>query len=390
MRYTRLCFFLLLFIQRASYAQNNDAHLIDTLLHQIEGAQLKQDTKEFYAGMFNAYRECGGAPHNYQPDNNIFFTAVLALGLKNMLPYLNDPNRNIASNIIHNAATSYPYFKNRYGFPYYGFWPTNKPIMPHTYYFKYLKAVFGQGEDADDTVMILMTDDSTTDSTAKLLKQRMIRNSNLSGNNNIVSTYKKYRNIPAYSTWLGDHMTTDFDFGVHCNILCFMHQFNLLDAIQDTATENLLVDMVKSREYMKAPVYLSPYYVHSSILLYHLTRLMFEYKMPSLEIYKPQLIEDINSLLKTSYNVMDQIILRTCLLRLGVTPSALDIKTLDEFEKSNQNTFVFFQARAAFPYPTPFKQIFLNWSYIYYYFYCPDYNKMLWLEYLVLKQASKK
>src|SRR6266487_589417 len=38
--------------------------------------------------------------------------------------------------------------------------------------------------------------------------------------------------------------------------------------------------------------------------------------------------------------------------------------------------------------PSPFKQIFLHWSYITYYFYCPAFNKTLWLEYLV--EINKK
>ena len=84
---------------------------------------------------------------------------------------------------------------------------------------------------------------------------------------------------------------------------------------------------------------------------------------------------------------MDQIILRTSLLRLGADAPVLKISSINEFEKSNQNQYIFFQARAAFSYPTPFKQIFLHWSYITYYFYCPAFNKTL-LEYLV--ERNKK
>ena len=65
-----------------------------------------------------------------------------------MLPSLTGADRQIAENIVSRATTSFPYFKNRYGYPYYGFWPTNAIIMPHTLIFKYLKQVFGQGEDA--------------------------------------------------------------------------------------------------------------------------------------------------------------------------------------------------------------------------------------------------
>jgi hypothetical protein len=92
--------------------------------------------------------------------------------------------------------------------------------MPHTYYFKYLKGVFGQGEDADDTVMILMTDDND-DSANTVVKKRLVDVANKSNGRNIISTYKKYKDIPAYSTYLGTRMTPDFDFAVQCNILVF-------------------------------------------------------------------------------------------------------------------------------------------------------------------------
>ena len=85
---------------------------------------------------------------------------------------------------------------------------------------------------------------------------------------------------------------------------------------------------------------------------------------------------------------MDQIILRTSLIRLGEKAPQLDLHNIAEFEKSNQQQYIFFQARAAFSYSTPFKQVLLHWSYITYYFYCPAYNKILWLEYLVEKNKK--
>lgn len=379
--------FSFLFIT-TTFAQQNtaDSALIPALIKDIAAKQVTKDG-EFYKGMFPSFRECGGAPHNYQPDNNIFFTAISAFALRNMLPHLSAANKITAENIIKNAASSYPYYKDQFGDPFYNFWPTHAPIMPHTYYFKYLKGVFGQGEDADDTVMILMTEEND-DSANAIVKQRLIEVANKSNNRNIISTYKKYRNIPAYSTYLGKRMTPDFDFAVHCNILYFMYDKHLSFTIQDSATLHLLSEMVKNREYMSVPVYLSPYYVKSSILIYHLTRLMGAFHISELEKYKPQLINDIHTLLAKSSNVMDQIILRTSLLRLGEGAPELNLQSIEEFEKSNQQQYIFFQARAAFSYPTPFKQIFLHWSYITYYFYCPAYNKILWLEYLVEKNKK--
>ena len=110
---------------------------------------------------------------------------------------------------------------------------------------------------------------------------------------------------------------------------------------------------------------------------------MGRFSLPELEQYKPQLITDIQQVLNNTKGQMDKIILCTSLLRLGATPPSLTITSIPNFEKSNQDKFVFFQARAAFSYPLPLKQVLLHFSYFCYYFYSPAYNKILLLEYLL-------
>ncbi len=390
MRKCTLLYYFLLLLSSSVCAQNSDSALIASLIRAIAGEQVKGNNKDFYAGMFPSYRECGGSPHNYQPDNNIFYTAVSVFALKNMLPYLAEYNRKSIDSIIQKAVQCYPLYRNKNGLPFYGFWANRDVIMPHTFIFQYLKTVFGQSEDADDSVMALLgLNNNDSDNTE--LKKRMIETGNLSSKK-VISTYKKYRQIPAYSTWLGQRMPVDFDFGVHCNILYFMLKKKIPLVKQDSATIALLQHMIRNKDYIKSPVYISPYYVRTPVLLYHIARLMGEFQIADLEPYKSQLVQDIYQQLQKSSNIMDQIILRTSLLRLEADAPALPSFSLEEFEKSNQKDFVFFQARAAFSYPTPFKQVFLHWSYIYYYFYSPAYYKILWLEYLVEKekQSEKK
>ncbi len=369
-------------------AQQTDTALISQLINDIAGIQTDKNGKDFYAGMFPSYRECGGSPHNYQPDNNIFYTAVSVFALKNMLPDVSSENQKKINDIITKAVSCYHLYRNKNGFPFYSFWANQDVIMPHTLIFQYLKTVFGQSEDADDSVMALMGLDNS-DSDNITLKKRMIETANGS-RKKIISTFRKYRNLPAYSTWVGYRMPVDFDLGVHCNELYFMLEKKLPLVKQDSATITVIKQMIAGRYYITAPVYVSPYYVKSSVLLYHIARLMGQFSIVELDAHKPQLIRDIKQQLLVSDNIMDQIILRTSLLRLGDTAPQLPVFTIPEFEKSNQSDFVFFQARAAFSYPTPLKQIFLHWSYIYYYFYCPAYYKILWLEYLIEKQKRIK
>jgi hypothetical protein len=345
--------FVILVLPGTVFGQKKDS-LIHALLNDIASMQVQQDG-EFYAGQFPSFRECGGAPHNYQADNNIFYTAVSAFALRNMLPYLSQEDKAIAEKIILNIQKIYPLYRNKHGYPYYGFWAKDDVIMPHSYFYKYLKQVFGQGEDADDTVMILMTD-SSSDDDVSALKKRLEDVANVSSlKRKIISTYKKYNSIPAYSTYLGSRTTPDFDFAVQCNILYFVYDKKFPFTKQDSATLHLITEMVRNREYMKAPTYLSPYYVRSSILIYHVVRLMSAFNIPELEVYKQQLIEDAEREFEASTNVMDKIILSTSLTWLGVNTEQAPFTSIAEFESTNQKQFVFFQARAAYSYPTPFK-----------------------------------
>lgn len=358
--------------------------LIDTLIENISSEQ-NIIKKDFYPGMFHNYRRLAAPPYNFQPDNNIFFSAIGAFTLKNIKPALNYSNQIALDTIIKKVVATYPYFKHKNGLPYYNFWPTGAPIMPNSLFFEYLTTIFIQGEDADDSAMVLMSSDAN-DSTSVILKNRMNAISNLGmANRNIKSTFKRFRKYPAFSTYLGSKMPVDFDFAVQCNLLYFTYDRRLPFSAHDKGTLDLITKMVEERLYMKRPVYISPYYVKPSILLYHLTRLMAAFKPASLEVFKPQLIKDLKLLQSKSNNTMEQILISTSLLRLGAASPQLIIASIADFEKSNQRKFVFFQARPAFWYRSPLKQIFLHLPYLNYQFYAPTYNKVLFLENLVLR-----
>ena len=386
MRRPRLLFFILMLDAGCLHAQTDSA-LIHDLIKDIEASQIKKDG-EYFQGMFAAYRQNEGLPHNYQPDNNIFYTAITAFTLKNITPYLNNSDKTTALQIIKNTAVAYPHYRNHNGKPFYSFWPANARILPHTYFINRLDGIFAHGDDGDDSVMILMASDNN-DSDNSILKEKLIQVSNLK-KRKINSTFKKYRNIPAYSTYLGEKMHPDFDFAVQCNILYFNFEKKLPLVKEDSATIFLLAAMLKEREYMRRPVYIAPYYVKPAILIYHVTRLMGAFNIPELELYKEQLISDSYRLLAKATNIMDHIILRTALLRLRAAVPELTINSIADFEKTGHKQFVFFQARAAFAQPAPVKQIFLHWNYLIYSFYCPTYNKVLWLEYLVLKNNRQQ
>ncbi len=382
---------MLVALQVRAYTQTSDSILINQLVKEIAAMQYTSEGKYgFHPGMFYSYKKWAGQPNRYSPDNNIFYTGIVAFALQNMLPFLNEENKLISKSIIAKAAGSYHFYQNKKNLPSYFFWQNGKPIMPNTLFVYKLSNLIATSEDVDDSVMLLMTMQSADSSVQRL---KLVMDSVANGKiRRIKNTYKKYKSLPAHTTYLGKKMRVDFDMAVHCNVLYFLLEKKLPFNKNDSATLQIVTGMVANREYMTDPKFIAPYYITSPVILYHLTRLMGKFKIPVLEGYHEQLVADINLLLAKSNNIMDDIILSTSLLRLGKPAALLAINSFKDFNTSNQNNFVFYQARAASQLSNPFKRMLLNFNMLNYHFFCPAYNKVLLLEYLVenSKVKSKK
>ena len=80
-----------------------------------------------------------------------------------------------------------------------------------------------------------MTDNDSAKNN-QVLKEQMIARSNLATpGRKIISTYNRYRNYAAYSTYLGNKTAVDFDFAVQCNLLYYMLDKKLPMVRQDQA-----------------------------------------------------------------------------------------------------------------------------------------------------------
>lgn len=74
-------------------------------------------------------------------------------------------------------------------------------------------------------VMIYMISKKNLDE-AKNLKQLIIENCNLK-KRNIGNTFRKYKKLNAYSTWIATRMPIEFDICVMSNILYFNQHYKL-------------------------------------------------------------------------------------------------------------------------------------------------------------------
>ena len=381
-------FIISLLIVENQYAQSyNLDSLISIIIKDIEKEQIKEQG-EFYPGMFYSFRGAAVFPHNFQPDNNIFFTAIGSFTLKYLKKDIAPKHQIVIDSILAKSSRSFLYYQNKNGLPLYNFWPTGGKIMPHSFIAQHLTKQFTISEDADDTVMILMSL-LNNDSSNNYVKKRLEEVSNQgSAGKQIRSTYKRFREYNAYTTYLGYKMQSDFDFSVQCNILYFNYAKKMTLGKQDSATLQLLSSMIKERLYMKRPRFISPYYGRPSLILYHLTRLMARFHPAELESYKPIIIEDVRTLLSTAKTPLERVLLSTSLLRLGARSSMPSEREVQTIRWMDQHKFSFFQARPAYWCRPWLKSILLHAEGVNYNFFSPTYDKILLLENLVLHQKN--
>ncbi len=85
----------------------------------------------------------------------------------------------------------------------------------------------------------------------------------------IRNTFRRYKNVPAYSTWFGKNMPVDFDICVQANGMRLVLDNQLELNRYDSATIRLMKDMLIARKHIKRPHYTSPHY--QSTLLFYIT-----------------------------------------------------------------------------------------------------------------------
>jgi hypothetical protein len=382
-RKTLLLLFALLWIAGGEVmAQQATLPSVDSLLHLIEKMQVTED--DFYfKGSFPTYRRYGRSA-SFKEDNAVFFTGLIAFTLKELLPDLNAAQRAVCDTIIDRAIQSYAHFRNANGLPTFNFWRVRPPLVfPNSWFLNHFNETQQLPDDLDDTVILWLSMDPP-DSLMKWVKILMGQHAN--GETRwIRNTYRRYRKIPAYSTWFGKKMPIDFDFCVLCNVLYFVHEYQLPLNIHDSASVLLLRQMIEHKEYLKHPGYISPHYGRTSLLLYHAARLLAKFSIPALDTLKPQLLQDARQAYSHAGNWLDSVLLSTAIMRLGGEDTPLP--RLDNAGLYH-NTTTFFVASFSAILPGTWKKILLNNQLIKYYFSCPAYRCALYLENLVLRKSK--
>lgn len=373
---------LVAFFSIPAAAKNNDSLLMHQLVQRIASQQVAIDG-DFPAGMFPSYRRYDKRKNVFKNDDNIFYTGLIVFTLKQLQPYLPAEDQALCEKIYARAQPVYEKFRNRKGRYTYGFWQKDTPVVfPNAGWLNLMNKSHALPDDMDDTAIILLATDAA-DSTVKQVHalMQLYRNTY---RHKVKNTYRRYKNIPAYSTWFGEKMPVDFDVCVLANVLYLVQRYNLPFTQADSASVELLRQVIVHRQHLQHAPYVSPHYSRPSILLYHLSRLMQLKPLPALDSCREQLIADAREVYRKSDNFMDKIIVSTALLRWGVKPPQehLEIDT-DLQTWVERNDFVFFIANMASMLPNPLKQWLGKAGIGRFFYYCPAYNNTLLLEYLV-------
>ncbi len=357
----------------------NDSTLTHVLMKRLAVLQSKKD-QVFSKGSFSSYRAYALNKTIEKADENAFFTGLICFTLRNLLNDLNQADKKVASSIIENSLPYFDNFKNRKGRNTYNFWTTNPPkIFPNSGWLNVFDHSQSLPDDFDDTAILLLAINAS-DSIASEVHLFMQGFANGRGKG-IKNTFDAYKNIPAYSTWFGKKMPVDFDVSVLANVLYFVQHYQLNWTSADSASLQLILKVIEDKKYIDAPSNVSPHYNRSSVILYHLSRLMSIQSIAALEIHKAELIEVSKNLLNESSSFMEKIILSTALMRWGTRPPVISISTGNTLlELIDDPNFAFFIANMSSMLPNPLKDLAGSIGVGKFNYYCEAYNLCLVLE----------
>lgn len=343
----------------------------ETIIQQIAGLQPAD-------GLFPSVRRNDALGYQ-RADTNVFFTAVTVFTLQKLRSSVPEGSQLIIDRITQRAVAAYPAFRNKDGLNTYNFWPTQPSRhFPNGYLFHRFEH-FRIPDDIDDTAMVFLTTNPAP-ADQQWLKAKLGQHANGSERYQIRNTYPAYRTLRAYSTWFGKNMGVDFDACALSNMLYCIYQYALPRNQHDADSLTYLRSVVESGQYRREPFRCAPHYARTSLIIYHLARLMGAFDVPELESIRTRLVADGRQLLTSVHNRVEQMMLATALIRLGEAVPAIPANNLEE----DIHTFHFFIAGLLTAYEQPLLRRFADWPLVHMRWQCEAHSWALVAEYLVV------
>jgi hypothetical protein len=280
-----------------------------------------------------------------------------------------------------NAVVYINRFKNQNNQLTYNFWPRNPPqVFPNGGWLNLLNKNAALADDIDDAAITLLAL-GTNDANAKAMQSKFgdFRVGLIKPNR---SFYKEYKNRPVYSTWLGTKMPKDVDLSVLTNVLLMHTMAKIPLNATDSASLDLIVDLVKANKHITDPTYVSQHYANTATILYHVARLAYYSNYPALLALKPNLLEQALALSKQARMPLEQLLLNTSILRLG---GKIDFPfNVNETSLMTYN-YPYFVANIASVLNNPFKRIVNRSNIVRFDYYSYAFNLSLLYENLMLR-----
>ena len=351
--------------------------MIDAIIQRI--ADLQTDT-----GLFPSVRSNPAIGYR-RPDTNVFFTAVTVFTLRQLRPAVSPASQQLIDQTQERAVAAYPLFRNKDGLNTYNFWPTRpSQHFPNGHIFHRFDH-FRIPDDIDDTAMVYLTTQppAAADRTNELywLQAKLAQHAN-GTTRRIQTTFDDYRHLRAYSTWFGKNIGIDFDACALSNMLYCLYHYGLPPDQHRVDTLTYLRAVVESGRYVVQPFGCAPHYARTSLIIYHLARLIAAFDLPELTTIRPRLTADAHQLLTQTTNRLEQIVLSTSLLRLGEQPPLVDTTAIEQ----DFSSFHFFIAGLLTAYEQPWIRRFANRPITQMRWQCDAHCWALVAEYVVLSR----
>ncbi len=303
-------------------------------------------------GSFPSFRKYFYSRQLKQEDN-VFFTSLILFNIGQFRELMQPDEKIIFDQFKSNAIPYINRFKNEKNQLTYNFWPRNPPlIFPNGGWLNQFNQQFALADDIDDGAITLLAL-GTNDSLALSMRSKFEAYRVGKGKTNR-SFYPRFKSRPVYSTWLGHKMPKDVDLSVLTNVLLMHTIAGIPLNSTDSASLDLIVDLIREKKHLKDPKFVSQHYAHKATILYHISRLIYFSNYPPLLALKSDLLHQSLDLLKSSKYPLEQLLLHTSILRLG---GKVDPPTNIDMMALSKNDYPYFVANIASVLNNPMKRI---------------------------------
>jgi hypothetical protein len=350
-----------------------------SILNLISNLQLNNPSDGLY-GSFPSYRKYYFSSKQTQEDN-IFFTSLVLFNIGQFRNLMIPQEVAIIDKAKANALIYIERFKNQNNQLTYNFWPRNPPqIFPNGGWLNQFNNKLAIADDIDVGSIALLAL-GLNDSVAKAMQSKFgaYRVGLIKPNR---SFYRQYKDRPVYSTWLGTRTPKDVDLSVLTNVLLMHTIANIPLNATDSASLDLIVDLVKTNKHLTDPKLVSQHYAYSATIIYHIARLIYFSNYPSLLALKPILLNQAFILSKESKFPLEQLLLNTSILRLG---GKIDLPMSVNEVSLIGNDYPYFVANIACILNNPFKRIVNRSNFVRFDYYSYAFNMSLLYENWMLR-----